>query len=468
MLGSSLQENIICLLVYDDVYSTIIRNSVTTNLYGGAYRLLASRIYEFIDNYNKPPKEHLPDILADKLSSGTSESQLYSDIIDSVHGAYLSINKEYVVNQLELFVKRQSLRAISVDLTKALQKDTEESLEEASSLLEQANKQSLKVFDPGLKLSDKAKALDFLTVSNECLPTGIIELDKRGFGPTRKELWLAVANTKGGKSWLLTHLAKMALSHRYKVVHITLEMSDIRVSQRYFQALFSIAKRENTNRVTKFRYDQLGRLTGFDDVNITPKLRLTDTDIREKLEKIIDKWSVRLLDNIYIKEFPTGQLTIPQLKSYLDNLEATQKFTPDLLVVDYPDLMKLDKTNLRLSIDETYKELRGIAVERNTALAIVSQSHRSAAKSKVIDSSNVAEAYSKIAHADCVVTLTSTEAEKKLGLARLYVSAGRNDADGVTIVISQNYNTGTFVVDQTLMPSDYWSNFEGEQNGDES
>jgi hypothetical protein len=44
----------------------------------------------------------------------------------------------------------------------------------------------------------------------------------------------------------------------------------------------------------------------------------------------------------------------------------------------------------------------------------------------------------------------------QLGLARLHVAAGRNDADKITIVISQNYGTGAFVVDSTMMRGNYW------------
>jgi hypothetical protein len=103
------------------------------------------------------------------------------------------------------------------------------------------------------------------------------------------------------------------------------------------------------------------------------------------------------------------------------------------------------------------------------AVAVVSQSHRGAAKSKVVDGSNVAEAYSKIAHADCIITYSQTAAEHKMGLARLFVSGGRNDEDRVTVVVSQNYATGIFAVDSVLMAgSNYWSQLpQGDDNEDE-
>lgn len=458
MLLSSLQEDLITLLSFSEEHALIIRGVVDVALFGGPYRILATRIYGHLDRFKKPPGDHLPDLISDKLESeNTREATLYTDIIESIHAAQKGINAPYVMSKLETFIKRQSYRSRAIDITKALQRDTDESLEEVDRLFAEAHHQSLSVFDPGTRLSDKHKALEFLDIATGSFPTGIAELDKRGFGPTRKELWLGIANAKAGKSWLLGQLGKMALMHRLKVCHITLEMSEARVAQRYLQSLFAIAKRKETFRTTKFDRDDLGRIQGLEDVRVTPRLSLDDPKIRKKLERKIDKWSLRLLDNIIIKQFPTGALTVLQLKAYLDNLEATEKFVPDLLIVDYPDLFRLDKLNFRLAVDEVYKDLRGIGVARNMAVAVVSQSHRGAAKSKLVGADNVAEAYSKISHADVILTYSATPQELALGLARLHVAGGRNDGDKITLVISQNYGMGQFVLDSNLLSGGYWN-----------
>lgn len=445
------------MLAFDEERAATIRNTVDVNLFGGQYRAIAAAVYNYIDRYKAPPKDHLADILDDKINStNKNEAELYADVLTSIHEAHKSINSEYVMTQLGTFVRRQALRTVAVELTKALQRDTEASLEEADKLIRSAQTQSLNLFDPGTRLSDKSRSLDFFNIAENSFPTGIAELDKRGFGPTRKEFWLLVADTKAGKTWALIHLAKMALMHHLKVLHITLEMSEARASQRYFQALFSISKRKEKFATTRFEKDTLGRISGFKEFELTPALNFEDPRAYSKLEKRIDKWADRLLSNIIIKQFPTGSLTINQLKAYMDNLEQTERFVPDLIIMDYPDLMKQSKDNYRLSIDETYKDLRGLAIERNIAMAAVSQSHRAASGAKMVKRDNVAEAYSKIAHTDVTLTLSQTSAEKSLGLARLNVAAGRNDKDDITIVISQNLGTGNFVVDSTVMRGNYF------------
>src|SRR6185436_14202132 len=128
------------------------------------------------------------------------------------------------------------------------------------------------------------------------------------------------------------------------------------------------------------------------------------------------------------------------LEAYLDNLEATEKFVPDLLIVDYPDLMDLQagkSGQYRHGLAEVYKNLRGVSVSRNMALAVPTQINRAGSGAKYVGRKNVSEAYSKIADADVVISYSQTELEHKLHLARLAVIAGRNDADNITVVVSQ-------------------------------
>lgn len=456
MLGA-LQENLLTLACYHDQEAKLVRNAVPPELYGGPYKIIAARVYDFIDRFKRAPKDHIADLLSDKLDNKENkrEANLYADILDGIRGMSPSLNKPYVLSQLETFIKRQSLRSIAVELTKELQRDTEDGLEKAEHLLSQARTNQLSVFDPGLRLSDTKRALRFLDLQEQSFPIGIPEFDRRGFGPTRKELWMLIASTGMGKTWGLIQLVKMALLQRLKVVHVSLEMGEERCSQRYLQALLAISKRKETFTVTKFERDQLGRLTDFTEHRVTPRLSLDDPNIRSKLTKRALKMQ-RLLDNVIIKEFPTGSLSLRQLEAYLDNLEQTERFVPDLLIVDYPDLMDLGDDELRIALDNQFKGIRGIAGKRNLAAAVVSQSHRSGAKTKQLGLENIAEAWAKNTHVDVAMTYSQTEAERKLNLARLFLAKGRNDSDKFTVAISQNYGLGQFVVDSTLMVTDYW------------
>lgn len=447
----------------------MIRNTVEPQLFGGFYKEIVVRTYDYLDRYGKPPGDHIADLFEDKLTSDNKrEVNTFKDIITSLVDSHAGINAEYVMSQLEAFVKRQSLRSVAVELSKALQRDTEESLEEAEQLIRKATSESLKVFDAGLRLSDVEGVLAFLRNENQAFPTGIPEFDKRGFGPTRGEMFLYIADTKTGKTWCMIHLAKIALMSNLKVVHISLEMSEKKIAQRYVQTFFALSKRKESFTTRRFKVDKWGKLD-FEIKEVNSKLALDDPNIEKKLRKKLNLWKNRMLDNIIVKQFPTGKLSVPELEAYLDTLEQTQKFVPDLLVVDYPDLMKIPNLGgqLRHGLGEVYKNLRGVAVARNLALAVPTQSNRAGADAKTVGRTNVSEAYTKVADADSVITYSQTDAEKKLGLARLKVVAGRNDADDISVVLSQNYGMGMFVVDSVSMSQDYFKLVDAEEEDSE-
>lgn len=455
-----LQENLLVLLTFDKERCKIIRGTVEPQLFGGIYKDVVVRIYDYIDKFKEPPAEHIADLLEDKLTSENKrEASQYKDIIEAINDMQEGINAEYVMSQLEAFVRRQSLRSIAVDLAKALQRDTEDSLEEADNLIKSANTQSLRVFDPGLRMSDIDRSLAFLHENTFAFPTGINEFDRRGFGPTRKEMLLYLADTKTGKTWAMIHLAKMALMSNLKTVHVTLEMSETKVAQRYIQTFFAISKRKEEFEIYKFNKDKNNKdRFDYEITTVKPRISLDNNRAEKKIRAEMAKWEKRILDNIIIKQFPTGKLTVGELEAYLDNLESTERFVPDLIIVDYPDLMKLSVGpggQYRHGLAETYKNLRGVAVARNAALACPTQGNREAAKAKFVSRTNVSEAYSKIADADIVMAYSQTSFEKDQGLARLSIIAGRNDEDNVTVVLSQSYGIGQYAVDSILMPKDY-------------
>jgi replicative DNA helicase len=152
-----------------------------------------------------------------------------------------------------------------------------------------------------------------------------------------------------------------------------------------------------------------------------------------------------------IEYFPSGTLTMAMLNALLDKLERVDGFVPDLLILDYPDLMALDRNNLRISLGSLFVSLRGVAGQRNLALVTATQGGKEAAMANTVNATHVSEDYSKIFTADTIVTYSQTPKEKKSGLARLFVAAARASKDGFIVLISQAYAIGQFCMDSTFM-----------------
>lgn len=453
-LSGTIQENILTLLCFSDDYCKTIRFAVTPNLFSSAvYREVAEHAIDFIDQFGTAIKEHLPDSLENILSgSDKRKATSYQRLLENLFSAKDSVNGDYVVSQLHRFVRQQNLKSAVVRAVESIEAGHVEQAE--LELQSGLSNQSLS-FELGTQFQNPGEVLKFMDVTEQGILTGIGELDRRDICPRPGEMFMFIAPAKKGKSWALISLGKRALMQRKKVLHITLEMSEQRVAQRYLQAFFSVSKRDPKVRVPVFSKDERGILIDIDHEE-TKHLTLADPNIRTILTKKIKKEFSRR-PPLIIKQFPTGSLTIPALKAYLDGLERFHKIIPDMIVLDYPDLMDIDGNDVRISTGKLYKDLRGVAVSHNLAMVVASQGNRSSSTAKMVTDAMVAEDYSKIATADNVTTYSQTPQEHKLGLARLFVSNGRNDEDKFVVLISQSYATGQFCLDSALMNAEYES-----------
>lgn len=468
-LTPSMQENLLAVLCFDEQHFALVRNAVEPALFSSSiYRDVAVRVHEFIDQFNKPPKDHLADLVDDVLNGKDKpRAELYEQLIRGVRDLAPRLNKEYVLSQLEAFVRKQRF---SAGLIKAHQEMDAGRMDEATAIMEEAMRSRLMLFHPGSTLFDALNGLRREDQDSEnTVATGIPELDRRLLGPTRKELLLMMAPPKRGKTWSMVHFGKQALLQRWRVLHVSLEMSETRMGGRYLQALFSLNRREaRDQRVANFALDDLGRLLKINVGQITARPSLADHQTQKDTRKKLNK--LRVGGELLIKDFPTGALTIPALKAYLDSVERLHKFTPDLLLLDYADLMKVNAEFYRHDLGNLYKDLRGLAVERNIAIVTATQANRSGAGSKLVQDTHVSEDWSKIATADAVFTYSQTADERKLGLARLFVANGRNEEDKFAILLSQNYAIGQFALDSVRMSDDYWQIIEeqaGRSGGDD-
>lgn len=453
-LTSAHQENLLSCLAFHDGAALVIRDAVDADLFSSEiYREVASACIEYLDQYGETPKEHLPDLFADVLEGRDERrSELYSKVIDNLYFLRDTINIDFILSKLRDFVREQRLKKAITDAARDLQEGSTDLAE--TTLNDVLKSKDLASFTPGLVLhSDPSRFVYSTTAPVDVLSMGIDYFDRIEFGPTRKELLTLLAPPNRGKSWGLVHIGKYGLLQRKRVLHITLEMSEARCAQRYLQALFSLTKRHPEVTYTVLE-DVDGALAGFGEVELSRKT-LRDSGINQELMRRIKRLANRF--KLVIKQFPTGQLTISGLHAYLDRLERQEGFIPDLILIDYADLMKVDSSRLRTDLGQIYKDIRGMGVERDTAMVTASQSNRSGEDAKILTLRHLGEDYSKAATSDMLLSYNQTMAERRMGLARLFVAKHRNDEVGSTIMVSQAYPMGQFVIDSKLMTSRYWT-----------
>lgn len=457
-LSVSLQENLLVLLVYKPHAASLIRNSIEVRLFGNPhYREIVQCCYNYIDQYREPPGEHLPDLLEDKIGRNDASAQIYIDILNAIYTQHeQGVNEKYITDQLEKFVRQQTLKTSIASAAEAIQ---DGDLDRAEAAFSAGLKQRLTVFNPGSLFRDVARLGFSREIRFGIVPCGIKELDMYGLGAARGEYHLFIAPPKKGKTWWLTHVTKQALLARMKVLVITLELSEQQWGGRMAQSLFSITQRKAAVDVTRMHVDDLGRLLHFEHDKITNRLSFDTISDKAKMEKKLSGFHAA--NNLIIKQFPAGQLTPRMLRGYLDTLEQTMNFIPDCLVIDYPDYMKIDPKNYRLEAADLHNEIRGIAVERNVPIFAASRSNREGAKAKLVTDIHSGEDYSRIFTADTVLTYSQTIQERELGLARIFVGATRvGERDRFVVLISQAYKVGQFCLDSCMLGDSYEGHLE--------
>lgn len=453
-LSGALQENILTALCFDDKNAKVMRAALTPQLFDSAvFREVAGHAIDFIDQYGEAIKEHLPDQLEHILEGEDArKASTYKKLLDNLYAMRDAVNSDYVMAELHKFVRLQQFKS---GLVQAVEAVKDGRLDEAEVVMQKALSSQSVAFEAGLSLNS---ADDINTVldnpEEEGFYLGIPELDDRGLYPRRKELTLFIAPRGKGKSWWVTHCAKQAMLQRWSVAIITLEMGEKTYAARFLQAWFSIGRREGIAKVTQFERDRGGNLV--DMVRKTlEKWALKDDDIKSKLMPRAKKEFARRAP-MRIKAFPTHSLTIAQLEAYFDGLERHEKFTPDVICVDYPDLMELDSKNLRIELGAAIAKIRGVAVRRNAAAIVVSQGNRESETATTVTGSMAAEDISKLATADLVFTYSQTPAEYALGLARILVEKARNEGAKFSLLITQAYALGQFCLDSIMLKEAYW------------
>jgi hypothetical protein len=253
-------------------------------------------------------------------------------------------------------------------------------------------------------------------------------------------------------------MAKQAAKQGKRVLHVTCEMGREQVPQRYLMAGLTAGTSKNVFTVTELDvHDKTHMIRGMRfGQKREPEINIRDPNQRAEVIKG-HKQLQRELGCIMLKEFPSGSLSMGMLEGYLDYLSYHDKFHPDLLIVDYPDLMKQDTRDIRVSLGRTFVNLRGLLAERNMAGFFPTQSNRGGLSAKKVTADMVAEDITKVNTADIVLTYSRTEKEKEQRLARLFMSNARNNEDGFTVIINQSYPTGQYLLQSALMEQKlYW------------
>lgn len=153
--------------------------------------------------------------------------------------------------------------------------------------------------------------------------------------------------------------------------------------------------------------------------------------------------------DLVIHELPPDECSVTHVGAIIDHLRRCHSWSPDVLVLDYLELMTSRQKEYNrdeyLRQKHVATEVRGLA--RNEGLLIFSatQTNRSGSdpNGPDIKVDQMAESYGKAMPTDYVVSLNQSESERDAEPPRIrfYVAKNRNGPTGETVSCTINYNS---------------------------
>ena len=248
--------------------------------------------------------------------------------------------------------------------------------------------------------------LEAITSSNGQMSTGWKDLDDKLYGGmNRGELHLFAGGSGTGKSLFLQNLALNFAQSGKNVVYVSLELSEELICMRLDAMLTGMPTKEIFKKI--------------DQVHSTVVLKGKNSG------------------NIWVKEVPQGS-TVNQLRSYLKEIEIQTEQRPDILIVDYLDLLhpndrRIDVQNLFVKDKFISEELRGLAREglgpdHKFVVITASQFNRSAVEEVDFTHANIAGGKSKIDTSDGAYGIYTSKLMRERGRYQLQMLKLRNSA----------------------------------------
>jgi replicative DNA helicase len=399
--GKSFQEKILQALLSDHSWSQQMMEVIRPEYFEINYLKYLFEIYfKHYTLYKTFPSLTLLATMArDELREGNDEL-MCAQIVTYLQNLKNNPNVNdlpYVKDRSLNFCKNQALKEAleaAVDLTR------EQRYEEIVGRI----KTAITVGTPNTTGHDFFEDLEsrYMKENRSVIATGIQQLDSKEImngGLGSGEIGIVMAPTGCGKSHFLVQIGANALRQGLNVLHYTFELSEHKVGIRY-------------------------------DSNFTG---VSATDIYEEKEFVQDHYNKNKYGKLIIKDYPTNTATVNTLKAHIEKLAITKSFKPDIIIIDYADIMRSTRQyeSLRHELKLIYEELRSLAMELKIPIWSASQTNRESTETDVVGLDKISESFGKAMVCDFIISLSRKPLHKAKGLCNLFIPKNRLGKDGI-------------------------------------
>ena len=396
--GKSFQEKTCQSIIQDHTFSDQMYDILDPCFFELTYLEKVTEIlFNYKRQYNTYPSPEVIEIIAAEDLAGDRDL-LLSQIKD-----YLALIKDKPLNGDTGFIQSSSLdfcrrQTLKEAMVKAIDKIEESDYDSISTIVREAlNKGGSRDFGHEYL---EGFALRNVQSIRKPVPTGWAVLDKEfNGGWERRTLTTFIAPTGAGKSMFLVNCGAAAITQGLNVLYITCEMADYKIGLRFDSYFSGVAINDVPNQGDKVKQDVTSKVNG----------------------------------RLFIKEFPTKTATVQTIRSYVQRLTATKEFVPDMILVDYADLLKSARGfgEKRHELESVYEELRALSQELNVIVITADQTNRSGLDMEIVTLASISEAYAKATVCDVILTVSRKMEDRQANTGRIFIAKSRLGRDGI-------------------------------------
>jgi len=385
---TNLQTVILKKLTNDEEFCRKALPHIKAEYFENEHKPVYELILQFLTKFNKLPTSSALDIEFQKSDfiNKTNSNDIHNLISDLKNDE--EVNRDWLLNSTEEWCKQ---RAVYLAIIKSISIIDGKEKQLTDGAIPGILSKALQVsFDTNVGhdyFENSDNRYDFYHHQEEKIPFDITLFNTitKG-GISNKTLNIILAGTGVGKSLAMCHFASANLAAGQNVLYVTLEMSEERIAERIDANLLDVP------------IDQLENL---------PK-QLFDSKVGTLKSKTRGK--------LIVKEYPTAAAHVGHFRALLDELKLKKDFVPDVVYIDYLNIMASSRVkglggsiNTYSLIKAIAEELRGLAVEHNIPIWSATQVTRTGFGNTDVEITDTSESFGLPATADLMVALISTD-----------------------------------------------------------
>lgn len=439
-----------------------------------AHQVVAGWCVEYFQKYECAPQQTIQAIFEGSKSQMSAEDlSLIGDTLTLLSNRFetnSSFNLQFMVDKARDYIDERVIRTtIAETVTQLDRGDVKAGALTISGITRATRRMRSMPFKPlDAGYAQKIAA----TVDNQTLFSLHGDAGKLLGAFKRKWVVSFVGPAKRGKTFQLLNVVHRALQSNLKVYYASLEMDEEEDLSRFYQMLTksvregdttvtipvfdcyknqdgSCDKRERCNRVTLLYEDDNGKMVKPEfrpDMPYKPCTVCRDTcdDYQEatwfeqiearrfsvgRTEKHNAQFRMHHGNNFYMNTYPKFEATLSDIFTDIDYLGVTEGWYPDVLVIDYADILRPESrrySDPRDDVNDTWKAMSREAGKRKICLFTATQGNRGSFRQSTLDEDAMSEDIRKLANVNMMISINQTPAEKKMGVIRLGIMAHRH------------------------------------------